>query len=72
MQSCLCILSIDIHAIMYYNSYCKARVQPFTKGSEDMDEMNTTMALLRAVLELIAKCETLEELRESVKRIMGE
>ena len=30
-----------------------------------MDEMNTTMALLRAVLELIAKCETLEELRES-------
>jgi len=39
---------------------------------EDMDEMNTTMALLRAVLELIAKCETLEELRESVKRIMGE
>ena len=31
-----------------------------------MDEMNTTMALLRAVLE------TLEELRESVKRIMGE
>ena len=37
-----------------------------------MDEMNTTMALLRAVLELIAKGETLEELRESVKRIMGE
>ena len=37
-----------------------------------MDEMNTTMTLLRAVLELIAKCETLEELRESVKRIMGE
>ena len=73
-----------VHAIMFvysvnryscnheYNSYCKARVQPFTKGSEDMDEMNTTMALLRAVLELIAKCETLEELRESVKRIMGE
>ncbi len=36
-----------------------------------MDEMNVTEALLRAILELIAKCETLEELRESVKRIVG-
>lgn len=35
-----------------------------------MDEMNVTQALLKAVLELIEKCETLEELRESVKRIM--
>lgn len=34
--------------------------------------MNVTEALLRAVLELIQKCETLEELRESVKRIMKE
>lgn len=42
------------------------------KGSEGMDEMNTTEALLRAILELIAKCDTLEELRESVKKIMGE
>ena len=39
---------------------------------EDMEEMNTTEALLRAILELIAKCNTLEELRESVKKIMGE
>lgn len=37
-----------------------------------MEEMNTTEALLRAILELIAKCNTLEELRESVKKIMGE
>lgn len=37
-----------------------------------MEEVNTTEALLRAILELIAKCETLEELRESVKKIMGE
>lgn len=72
MCICLVALPIEIHVHMYYNSFCKARVQPFQKGSEDMDEMNTTMALLRAVLELIAKCETLEELRESVKRIMGE
>ena len=37
-----------------------------------MDEMNVTAALLKAILELIEKCETLEELRESVKRIMDE
>ena len=37
-----------------------------------MDEMNTTEALLRAILELIEKCETLEELRASVKKIMGQ
>lgn len=37
-----------------------------------MDDMNVTLALLRAILELINKAETLEELRESVKRIMGE
>ena len=40
------------------------------KGSEGMNEMNVTEALLKAILELIEKCETLEELRESVKRIM--
>lgn len=37
-----------------------------------MDEMNVTQALLKAILELIEKCETLEELRGSVKRIMNE
>lgn len=37
-----------------------------------MDEMNVTEALLKAILELIEKCDTLEELRESVKRIMDE
>ena len=37
-----------------------------------MDEMYVTEALLKAILELIEKCETLEELRASVKRIMGE
>ena len=37
-----------------------------------MDGMNITEALLKAILELIEKCETLEELRESVKRIMDE
>ena len=34
--------------------------------------MNETEALLRAILELIEKCDTLEEVRESVKRIMNE
>lgn len=36
-----------------------------------MDEMpNVSEYLLRAILELIDKCETIEELRESVKRIL--
>ena len=37
-----------------------------------MDTVNVTEALLRAILELIEKCDTLEEVRESVKRIMNE
>lgn len=48
------------------------KIPPDMKGSEDMDEMNVTEALLKAILELIEKCDTLEELRESVKRIMNE
>lgn len=37
-----------------------------------MEDMNVTKVLLKAILELIEKCETLEELRESVKKIMEE
>lgn len=37
-----------------------------------MNEVNVTEALLKAILELIEKCDTLEELQESVKRIMNE
>nr|DAU03312.1 MAG TPA: Sensor-like histidine kinase yojN [Caudoviricetes sp.] len=37
-----------------------------------MNDMNVTKALLNAILELIEKCDTLEELRESVKRIMAD
>ena len=33
--------------------------------------MQITEARLRAILELIDKCDTLEELRASVNRIMG-
>ena len=36
-----------------------------------MNEVNFTEALLRAILELIEKCDTLEELRSSVNKIMG-
>ena len=36
-----------------------------------MNEMQVTEALLRAILELIDKCDTREELRASVNRIMG-
>lgn len=36
-----------------------------------MDKMaNVSEYLLRAILELIEKCHTIEELRESVKRIL--
>lgn len=35
-----------------------------------MDNVNVTQALLQAILELIEKCETLDELRKSVKRIL--
>lgn len=45
---------------------------PDTKGSEEVDEMNVSEALLKAILELIEKCETLDELKESVRRIVGE
>lgn len=41
------------------------------KGSEEMYEMNVTEALLKAILELIEKCDTLDELRASVNRIVG-
>jgi len=38
-----------------------------------MDEMATnTEYILRMILELIDKCESLEELRESVKKILEE
>lgn len=37
-----------------------------------MNDLNVTQALLKAILELIEKCATLEELQESVKRIMNE
>lgn len=56
---------------MYYIDV-RQRRKPLTKGSEVMNEMNVTQALLKAILELIEKCDTLEELRESVKRIMNE
>ncbi len=37
-----------------------------------MNNLNVSEALIRAILELIDKCETLEELRESIKNIIGE
>ena len=52
--------------------HVRQRYKTLTEGSEVMKELNVTEALLKAILELIEKCETLEELRESVKRIMNE
>ena len=34
-------------------------------------EMNYTEALLRAIIELIGQCDTIEELRKCVKHIIG-
>lgn len=43
------------------------------KGGGDMDEMATnTEYILRMVLELIDKCSSLDELRESVKAVLDE
>lgn len=66
------ILPSCIYYHICYNKICKAEPNSSYERREDVDEMNTTEALLRAILELIAKCNTLEELRESVKKIMGE
>ena len=42
-----------------------------TNGSEDIDEMpNATEYLLKAILEIIDKSETVEEIREAVKKIL--
>ena len=51
----------------YQQSSCKV----YQKGGGTM-HVDLNEALLRAILELIQKCQTIEELRESVKRIMEE
>lgn len=43
---------------------------PDTKGGRTMKMANVSEYLLRAILELIEKCQTIEELRESIKRIL--
>ena len=68
----LCTFTVDIHYNIVYNLLVRQGDKPLKKGSEDVTEMNVTEALLRAILELIEKCDTLEELRERVKRIMDE
>ena len=50
MCICLVALPIEIHVYMYYNSYCKARVQPFQKGSEDMANVNMTAIIITAII----------------------
>lgn len=64
--------TLDKIHFLVYNILVRQREKPLRKGSEGMNEMNVTQALLKAILELIEKCETLEELRERVKRIMSD
>jgi len=40
------------------------------KGGRAVKMANVSEYLLRAILELIEKCQTIEELRESVRRIL--
>lgn len=56
---------LNIHEVVKPNSYLRQ--------VERMDEKSMAYAdqLLRAILELIDKCKSLEELRESVARILN-
>ena len=55
-----------------YNNFKKEDLQVLTKGSENMDEMqdNSVEFTLAFVLEMIDKCSTLEELKESLQNIL--
>ena len=57
---------------MYYITVRQRGQAPLTKGSEVMKTASVTEYLLKAILELIEKCHSIEELRESVKRILSE
>ncbi len=64
------LFHLEILTKVCYNIGVRQGGLPFWKGSEELEEMNLTEAMLRAILELIDKCDTIEELRVSVKRIL--
>ena len=67
------ISSVAFSPPMEENIYVRQGGNSFTKGSEGMEEMaNSNEYILRMVLELIDKCESLEELRKSVKNVLDE
>ena len=67
------IISIDKYIkIVYYITVRQRGQAPLTKGSEVMKTASVTEYLLKAILELIEKCHSIEELRESLKRILSE
>lgn len=51
--------TIDVLGTVCYTIIVRQRTTPLNGRREVMEEVNTTEALLRAILELIAKCETL-------------
>ena len=71
MSPCLYTLPIVFHVSMYYNNTCKAREQPFTKGSEAMEEGMTNAefdAFLETLAQLIeAKATTVKEAADLVR-----
>lgn len=65
-------MSIDFEENLYV--FCAPINSKRTEidNREGMNEMNIAEAFLKAIIELIEKRETLKELRQSVKRIMGD
>ena len=51
----------------------QGRAKACTEGGRKVEEMPTnTEYVLRLILELIDKCESLEELREAVKKVLAD
>ena len=51
----------------------QGRAKALKEGGRNVEEMPTnTEYVLRLILELIDKCESLDELRESVKKVLEE
>ena len=71
---CFCvIISVAFYRHWEENIYVRQGEIPFTKGSEGLEDLaNSNEYILRMVLELIDKCESLQELRKSVKNVLDD
>ena len=71
-QESLRIFHLALTASGGYYKIVRQSREAFRKEGWILGVMDVSEALIRAILELIDKCETLEELRESIKRIVGD